>query len=213
MPENKFINNDFFELSGLFFKDLLENKSPWGSVANLKAYIEGLFASGRFSANFSDRKNVYVGKGTLVHPSVEITGPAIIGEGCEIRHGAFLRENCLIANNVIVGHAVEVKNSIILNNASIAHLNYVGDSIIGNYSNVAGGAILANYRLDKKNILIKFNDQAIDTKLIKFGAVVGDHSTIGVNSVLNPGTIIGKNSVVYPLKAVVGVYEEGSKIR
>lgn len=207
------INNDFFNLDEISFKDLLDGKTPWYSIANLKKYIEEIFSLKKLVPNYSASNPVFIGKNSSIHPSVEITGPAIIGNNCEIRHGAFLRDCCLIGNDVIIGHAVEFKNSIALNNSAVAHLNYIGDSIIGNNSNVSGGTILANYRLDKNNIQIKNGDERIDTDLLKFGSVIGDNSNIGVNCVLNPGTIIGKNTIVFPLKSVNGVYKENSIIK
>ncbi len=207
------INNDFFNLEDISFRDLLDGKTPWNSIAQLKKYIEEIFSSKKLLPNYGTDKLVFIGHNSKVHPSVEITGPAIIGNNCEIRHGAFLRDSCLIGDNVIIGHAVEFKNSIALNNCAAAHLNYIGDSIIGNNSNVSGGTILANYRLDKKNIQIKNGEEKIDTNLLKFGSVIGDNSNIGVNCALNPGTIIGKNSTVYPLKSVNGVYKESSIIK
>lgn len=206
-------NNNFFNLEEISFSDLLDNTSPWESIANLKKYIEQIFISKKIIPNYGTDKYVFIGENSRVHPSVEITGPAIIGSNCEIRHGAFLRDSCLIGNNVIIGHAVEFKNSIALNNCSIAHLNYIGDSIIGNNSNISGGTILANYRLDKRNVYIRSGEERIDTNLLKFGSVVGDNSNIGVNCVLNPGTIIGKNTIAFPLKSVKGVYKENSIIK
>lgn len=164
-------------------------------------------------AKILNKSDIKVGKNTKIHPSAVILGPAIIGDNCEIGPHAYLRENCLIGNNVKIGHAVEIKNSVILDGSKIAHLNYVGDSLIGSDVNISGGAIIANLRLDGKNIIIKTGDQQIKTNLRKFGAIVGDNSFIGVNAVLNPGTILGKNTKVYPLVSVVGTYEKDSTIK
>lgn len=212
MTDYNLLNNNLFDLDSSPFKELLYNKNPWESIADLSEFIENLFRSNKITANYKDKKNVFVGEGTLVHPTVDIVGPAIIGTNCDIRHTAYLRENCLIGDNVVIGHAVEVKHSIFLNSSAANHFCYIGDSIIGNHVNISGGAIFANLRLDKKKILIKYNNNKIDTGLNKFGSAIGDNSVIGVNSVLNPGTILGKNTFVFPLKSASGVYGENSKI-
>ncbi len=214
MDNNKFTNTIFFDISAFSLKEILTLPTPWETVSQIIPFIEKLFAEQKLKANYKDRKDVFVGEGTKIHPSVDIVGPAVIGSNCVINHAAFLREGAILGDNVHVGHAVELKHSIILNNTIIAHLNYIGDSVIGNNVNISGGAILANFRLDKQNILIKTQDgRRIDTRLQKFGAAVGDNTVIGVNSVINPGTVLGKNTVVFPLKSVSGVHEKNAVIK
>lgn len=196
------------------FEELLSYSLPWESISQIIPFIQEAFAGSRFTGNYKDRSDVFIGEGTKIHPSVDIVGPVIIGKNCIIDHVALLRNGCIIGDDVHIGHAVEIKHSIILNNTIIAHLNYVGDSIIGNNVNISGGAILANFRLDKQNISIKTQDgNKIDTLLQKFGAVVGDNTIIGVNSVINPGTLLGKNTVVFPLKSVSGIHENNAVIK
>lgn len=211
--EENFKNHNFFDSSNFPYKDILEDGTPWNSISLMTAYIIQLFSNGTLTPNYQNKQYVFVGEGTIIHPSVEIEGPTIIGNNTQIKHSAYLREGCIIGNNVIVGHSVEIKHSILLNNCMIAHLSYIGDSIIGNNANISGGAILANYRLDKKNISIKTEQGEISTGLQKFSSAVGDGSVVGVNSVLNPGTILGKNSIVYPLKSVSGFHSANSEIK
>jgi NDP-sugar pyrophosphorylase family protein len=210
---NNFSNNYFFDIDKFAYKEIFAT-TPWETVANILPFIKKTFASLKLSPNYKNRPDVHIGEGTIIHPSVEIQGPAIIGDNCKISHAAFLREGCIIGDNVHIGHAVEVKHSLILNNSIIAHLNYIGDSIIGNNVNISGGAILANFRLDKKNIAIKTEDnKKIDTGLNKFSAAIGDDSVIGVNSVINPGTLLGRGVVVFPLKSVSGVHKNNATIK
>ena len=214
MKSSAFRINDFFDTSEFPYLAIFENADfAWDSLKKTGIFIEEQFKNGKLNKNYQKDKNIFIGKGTRVEHGALIKGPAIIGENCVIEHGSFIRENCVIGNNVHVGHGTEVKNSIILNSASIAHLNYVGDSIIGNNVNISGGAIIANFRFDKRSVLIKIGSKKIDTGLNKFGAIVGDNSVIGVNSVLNPGTILGKNTAVYPLVSVRGVHKNNEIIK
>lgn len=214
MENNNFANTNFFNTSAFSLKEILNYPTPWESVSQIIPFIQKLFTEQKFRANYQDKKDVFIGEGTKIHPLVDIDGPAIVGKNCVISHAAFLRGGCIIGDNVHIGHAVELKHSIILNGSIIAHLNYVGDSIIGNNANISGGAILANFRLDKQNISVKTTDgRRIDTGVQKFGAAVGDNSVIGVNSVINPGTFLGKNTIVFPLKSVSGVHENNAVIK
>lgn len=162
-------------------------------------------------------KNIFEGVEIVweIIPKIEkfTKGKLIKGKNCKIAKSAFIRGGVILGDNVIVGHAVELKNCIIMNNTNIAHLNYIGDSIVGEYVNIGGGAMLANFRLDAKPVHIKHKENKISTNLEKFGAVIGDNTKIGVNAVLNPGTILGKNCQVYPLTSVIGYHPDDSTIK
>jgi NDP-sugar pyrophosphorylase family protein len=208
---------EFFELSDLYFGDIFSSVSyVWEPLRFIDKYIKETIEKGLLPSGFSRYKNkedVFIGEGSVIDKSAKILGPAIIGRNCVIAHAAFLRENCLLGDNVKIGHAVEAKNSIVLNHSSIAHLNYVGDSIIGNNVNVGGGAIFANLRFDKKEVVVKYENTKIPTTLGKFGAIIGDNSNIGVNAVLNPGTILGRGTIVFPLARVFGLHKDYEVIK
>ena len=210
----KFTPGTFFDFSKVSFGDLFGNvKFTWEILPLIEEYILIKFKTKKIVSNYKKNKNVFVGKNSFVAKGALIKGPAIIGKNCYIEEGCLIRENCIIGDNVHIGHGVEVKNSAVLNNTAIAHLNYVGDSIIGSNVNISGGAIIANFRLDKHTVLVNTGKEKIDTGLEKFGAVIGDGTVIGVNSVINPGTILGKNCVVYPLTSVSGIYKDKEKIK
>ncbi|OGH18827.1 MAG: hypothetical protein A3F31_04600 [Candidatus Levybacteria bacterium RIFCSPHIGHO2_12_FULL_38_12] len=212
--DTTFFTEDFFDTSDFPFADLfVKDKKAWEVLGRLQEYIISLFENGVVQENYQGKKHVYIGEGTEIFDGAFVTGPCIIGKNSIIGHSAFLRENCVIGDSVHIGHGVEVKNSLMFNGSCAAHLNYIGDSIIGNKVNIAGGAILANFRFDQKPISIKHKEKIIETGLTKFGAIIGDSSQIGVNAVLNPGTILGKGCLLYPLTSVRGVYEQNSIIK
>ncbi|MCL4354861.1 UDP-N-acetylglucosamine diphosphorylase [Patescibacteria group bacterium] len=198
---------DFCDTSSFSHSNIFKKKdNAWEVIPEIKNYLEEQFKKGAIKANYKKSNNVFIGKGTTIMDGVVIKGPAIIGENCFISSSVLIRENCLIGNDVTIGHACEIKNSILLNNSTAAHFNYIGDSIIGNNVNLAGGAIVANLRLDKKPVTINLGHKKISTNLLKFGAIIGDNCNIGANAVLNPGTILGKDSVVFPLISVSGLH-------
>lgn len=195
---------EFFDLDNISFSDLFKNLNyPWEALRNMQSYLDSKI----------NTENIVIGEGTVVEKDAVIKGKAIIGKNCLIGNAVLLRGNCILGDNVQIGHGVELKNIIVLSNSSIAHLNYVGDSIVGNNVNVSAGAIVANLRLDKQEILVNVQDEKVNTGLNKFGAIIGDGCTIGVNSVLNPGTILGKNCVVYPLTFVKGSHANNEIIK
>jgi UDP-N-acetylglucosamine diphosphorylase / glucose-1-phosphate thymidylyltransferase / UDP-N-acetylgalactosamine diphosphorylase / glucosamine-1-phosphate N-acetyltransferase / galactosamine-1-phosphate N-acetyltransferase len=170
--------------------------------------------------HFLKMQGIFIGKGTLLEPTVFIKSPAIIGSNCEIRHGAYLRGNVIVGNDTVIGHATEVKNSVFMNHSKAGHFSYVGDSIVGNYVNLGAGVKLANLEFhnleEKKNNIkktIKYGE-IIDTERNKLGAIIGDGGEVGCNSATSPGVILGKNCIVYPATNVrKGFYPPNSRIK
>lgn len=155
-------------------------------------------------------ENVWVHKTAKIFDSAYLTGPCIIGERSEVRHGAFIRGSVIVGNDCVVGNSAELKNSILFDEVHVPHYNYVGDSILGYRVHLGAGAITSNIKSDKTTVFVHDGKQNIDTGLRKFGALIGDNTEIGCNTVLNPGTIIGRNCTIYPLSNVRGVIEENS---
>jgi NDP-sugar pyrophosphorylase family protein len=127
-----------------------------------------------------------------------IKGPAIIGKNCQIRHGAYLRENVIIGDNCVLGNSSEIKNSLLFNGAQVPHFNYVGDSILGGKVHLGAGVICSNLKSLPGNVTVMVDGQPRDTGLRKFGALIGDGAEVGCNSVLNPGSILGRGAIIYP---------------
>jgi NDP-sugar pyrophosphorylase family protein len=143
-----------------------------------------------------------------------IKGPAIIGDGTEIRQGAYVRGDCFVGGGCVIGHVTELKHSILMDGAKAGHFAYIGDSILGVDVNLGAGVKLANLAFAKGNVTIRTKDSVIDTGRRKFGAILGDGVQAGCNSVTNPGVLVGYGSVVAPLVSVPpGIYRPHSVIR
>ena len=197
-----FAPDQFLDLSqtehGLLFEDV---EHVWQALPKIAAYLQfrlkpailGKLIGKPFISNA-----VYIGKGTIVEHGAMIKGPAWIGENCEIRNGAYIRENDILGDGVVAGNSSEFKNCLVFNDAEVPHYNYVGDSILGHKAHLGAGVILSNVRLDRAPISVTTADGAVKTGLRKFGAVIGDRSEIGCNAVLSPGSLIGRSCIVYP---------------
>lgn len=140
--------------------------------------------------------SVFIHKTVILPPICVLRGPAYIGAHTEIRPFAYLREHSVIGENCVIGNSTEIKNAILLNHVQVPHFNYVGDSVLGNYSHLGAGVILANLRLDQAEVKLVLNGEKISTGRRKFGTILGDHAEIGCNSVLNPGCVVAKNCKV-----------------
>lgn len=127
-----------------------------------------------------------------------IKGPVIIGPNAFVAANAYLRGGVFIANDCIVGPSCELKTTFMFSGSKIAHLSFVGDSIIGSRANIEAGAIIANYRneLEDKLIRIQSNGQVIETGVDKFGALIGDDARVGANAVIAPGALLDKKTIV-----------------
>ncbi|MBC7368604.1 MAG: UDP-N-acetylglucosamine diphosphorylase [Undibacterium sp.] len=147
---------------------------------------------------------VYIHPTVKLPPYATIIGPVWIGEGTEIRPGAFLRGNVIVGADCVLGNACEFKNCLLMDGAQVPHFSYVGDSILGNGAHFGAGVICSNLRLDQKPIIVRGPDMVYETGLRKFGAIVGDHAEVGCNAVLNPGTLLGPRALVMPTMAFSG---------
>lgn len=202
---------NLYNLDETIAKDVFEGcLYPWEVLPKIKDFIINLGESLNKEEYDKVGENVWIAKSAKVAESAYINGPAIIGKNAEIRHCAFIRGNAIVGENAVVGNSTELKNVILFNNALVPHYNYVGDSILGYKSHMGAGSITSNVKSDKKLVIVKNDDEKIETGLKKFGAMIGDNVEVGCGSVLNPGTVIGKNTNIYPLSSVRGVVKENS---
>jgi NDP-sugar pyrophosphorylase family protein len=176
---------------------------PWTLLDKIVKIIEEIAERGGYTEL---EKGIYIGEETKIDSRAVIKGPALIGNRCEVRPGAYLREDVIICDHCIIGNSTEIKKSILFEHVQAPHFNYIGDSILGNYAHLGAAVILSNVRLDKKPVRIRLPDGSpIPTGLEKFGAIIGDGAEIGCQCLLNPGTVLEKNLAFYP-KSIIGGY-------
>lgn len=183
-------------------EEIISYKYPWKILSVLRDLICE-YGDGLSTVEY-DREDtdIWIHKKSKIAKSAYLKGPLIIEEGAEIRHCAYIRGGVLIGKNAVVGNSTEIKNSILFDEVQAPHYNYIGDSLLGYRVHLGAGVILSNLRLDKENIIVKTEDEQIDTGLRKMGAIIGDFSEIGCGSVINPGRILMKNTIVLPLSSV-----------
>ena len=202
---------NLYDLTQTIAAPLFEGATyPWELLPKISAFIIEL--GNRLPEDKYEKRgeNVWIAKSATVFPTAYINGPCIIDEDTEVRHCAFIRGNALVGKHCVVGNSTELKNVILFNNVQVPHYNYVGDTILGYKSHMGAGSITSNVKSDKKLVVVKSENEAIETGLKKFGAMLGDNVEVGCGSVLNPGTVIGPNSNIYPLSSVRGIVPAGS---
>ena len=198
----------FFNLEHFSYKSLFLSRAPvWETLRHFATSIH-LLSLGQIdvpippSTFLTHSEVISIGKGTVIEQGVVIQGPCVIGQNCTIRQGAYIRGPVLIGDRCIIGHASEIKSSILLNDCKVPHFNYVGNSILGNHVNLGAGAICANVRLDRQEVVVQIEEIRYKTGMQKFGGILGDGSQIGCHSVINPGILLRKNSRLRPLTSV-----------
>jgi bifunctional UDP-N-acetylglucosamine pyrophosphorylase/glucosamine-1-phosphate N-acetyltransferase len=183
---------------------------PWDSISANEYLLKRVEPQnlGEIEDNVIIKGMVSIGKNTVVRSGSYILGPVIIGQNCEIGPNCYIRPYTSIGDGCHIGSAVEVKNSIIMKGSKVPHHNYVGDSIIGEGCNFGAGTMIANLRLDKKNI----RTANIDTKRRKLGAMIGDRVETGINACINAGSMIGSDTHIGPGAKASGVIPPDSRL-
>ncbi|MCK5809226.1 UDP-N-acetylglucosamine pyrophosphorylase [bacterium] len=208
----KFID-DFIKLEQTICGDLFDTVDyPWEALPLIGEYILRVGPTLKGYELFGD--NIWVGEGVSIAQTASVSGPAIIGAGTEIRHGAYIRGNVIIGEKCTIGNSTEVKSAFLANSVQTPHFNYVGDTIMGYKSHIGAGVILSNVRSLPGTVIVTLpNGTRLDTGLRKFSALIGDGVEVGCNAVLNPGTIVGRGSVIYPLTSVRGCIKEKVRVK
>lgn len=206
MELNKSVEiKELFDCKTPYLISLFEKyKYPWEILPEIKNYIMGLIENG-IDGYEEISEGVLVGKNVKIYPTAVIEAPAIIGEGTEIRPGAFIRGSVITGANCVIGNSTELKNCVMLDKVQVPHYNYVGDSVLGNHAHMGAGSICSNLKSDGKPVVIH-GDTDYETGLRKIGGILADGADVGCGCVLNPGTVIGKNTSVYPLTSLRGVF-------
>jgi bifunctional UDP-N-acetylglucosamine pyrophosphorylase / glucosamine-1-phosphate N-acetyltransferase len=131
---------------------------------------------------------------TVVRAGAEV-GPHAVVDDAEIGPGAtvgpfsYLRPGTYLGAGVKVGAFVEVKNSRIAERTKVAHLSYIGDADIGEDSNIAAGAITANFRPElpdggKHRTVIGRNVHTGSDNVFVAPVEIGDDAWIGAGSTI-----------------------------
>ena len=175
---------------------------PWQITTGSEDHVSLLL--GALGPEYRKIGNVAVHESARVEDGAVLKGPLIIGPGCFVAAGAYLRGGCWLEADNIIGPSCELKSSFLFRGTKLAHFNFVGDSILGAACNIEAGAIVANYRNEQADPKIAFwrNGQLLETYAMKFGVLAGDGLKIGANAVVAPGAIFDPATIIPRLALV-----------
>jgi UDP-N-acetylglucosamine diphosphorylase / glucose-1-phosphate thymidylyltransferase / UDP-N-acetylgalactosamine diphosphorylase / glucosamine-1-phosphate N-acetyltransferase / galactosamine-1-phosphate N-acetyltransferase len=173
------------------------DQEPWEMVAQSEAVVRALLAE-LPAHEFTVTGEVAIHHSATVEPGSVLKAPLVLGAGCFVAAGAYLRGGNWVAENCIFGPGSELKSSFVFAGTKLAHFNFVGDSVLGENVNFEAGSIVCNYRNERssKDILVRVGSALHHTGKEKFGALVGDGSRIGANAVIAPGAILLPGTVI-----------------
>lgn len=173
-----------------------EELAPWELTLQAERILRD--AQDRLNDTYIVEETIAVHKSATIETGAILKGPVIIGPNCFVAANAYLRGGVYLGPDCIVGPSCELKSTFMFARSKIAHLSFVGDSIIGSEVNIEAGAVIANYRneLEDKIIRIQAGQKTVDTNIEKFGALIGDRARIGAHAVIAPGALIEPGFIV-----------------
>ncbi len=201
----------FFEKQGIYppvWEALCKEETPWGILSKIPELLSKVGTWGEKTGLFIQREpGIWVGRDAEISRAATLIAPLVVGGGCVIRPGAYLRGNVILGEACVIGNSTEVKNAILFGGCKAPHFNYIGDSVLGARSHLGAGVIVSNVRLDQKEVTAYWESR-VATGLKKAGALIGDGAEIGCHTVINPGTAVGRGIRVPPLSSLRGMVRQ-----
>lgn len=174
-------------------------KFPWNVLDIMEYFLHNHMKPYRgenviIKPNVIIEGNVYIEDNVKIFENTKITGPCFIGRDTIIGNNNILRDSA-VGRGCVTGFNTDITRSYIGDNCWF-HTNYVGDSVLEENISMGSGAVLANLRLDEREIHSVVKGNRKTTTKNKLGAVIGKNVRIGVNASVMPGVKIGQDSFV-----------------
>jgi mannose-1-phosphate guanylyltransferase/phosphomannomutase len=108
-------------------------------------------------------KNIWIGEGTQIDPSVHIRGPVVLGRNCRIKKRVSISELSCIGDNSIIEDEAALTRSIVWDNVYVGRRSRINEGCI-----CSQGTLNANV-------------------VVSEGAILGEKSHVGQGAVIHPG--------------------------
>ena len=144
------------------------------------------------------RGPITIGARTRICPGAHLVGPLAIGSDCLVGNLAMIRGPASIGNGTRIGFATEIKNAIIAENVTIGPQCFVADSKLETGVYLGAQVRTSNHRLDKKNVTVMVDGEAVDSGLEKLGCLIGANAALGIQVIILPGRVIAPDSIFAP---------------
>jgi len=118
----------------------------WSDVGGLVPYIKANYDAMQgtvriFIPGKKVSSSVWVGKNCEIDKTVKFEGCVIVGDRCEIRSGAYLKD-VVLGDRCVVSHGANLEGSIIWSDSYISHNTRVFKSVIGNWCHIGEGVMV-----------------------------------------------------------------------
>ena len=179
---------------------------PWdilslnGAVlSRIKSSMGGTVETGVFL-----KGQVVVGEDTVLRSGTYITGPVVIGSGCDIGPNVCLMPATSIGDNVVIASFTEVRNSVISDDVSIGAGGIISDSVIGR-----GCVIKGRFTAGSGQSEVRIGGES---PLVNVGAMLGEDCRLESGVVTQPGVIVGNYCQVQAAKVLGGQLPDRSLV-
>jgi UDP-N-acetylglucosamine diphosphorylase/glucosamine-1-phosphate N-acetyltransferase len=171
---------------------------PWDILSLNDAVLRRMEASlgGTIEVGVSLKGRVSVGEDTVIRSGSYISGPVVIGCGCDIGPNVCIMPGTSIGDNVVISPFTEMKNSVIGNDVSIGPGCIIDDSVIDK-----GCVIKGHFTASGGRSEVRINGES---PLVNVGAMLGEDCNLDSNVVAQPGVIVGNYCQIQRQKLISG---------
>ncbi len=171
---------------------------PWDILSLNDVILQRMEASlgGNIEKGATLKGQVSVGEGTVIRTNSYVSGPVVIGSGCDIGPNVCIMPATSIGDNVVISPFTEIKNSVIGNDVNIGPGSIIEDSVIGK-----GCVIKGRFTAFGGKSEVRVNGES---PLVEVGAIIGEDCNLGNDVVAQPGVIVGNYCQIQMLKLLSG---------
>jgi len=161
------------------------------------------------------QKDVYIGRGAVLHPMVVIDaseGPVYIDEEAEIHPFTRIEGPCYIGKKSILfgakcreGNSIgpvcrvggEIEESIIHGYSNKYHDGFLGHAYVGEWVNLGALTTNSDLKNDYSHVSVTLDGRRpIDTRSTKVGSLIGDHTKTSIGTLFNTGAYVGSMALI-----------------
>ena len=117
------------------------------------------------------KKKVVTGERCIIHPSAQISGPAVIGDNCVIGEDVKITGSVVIGSNCQISNSSVVNDCILWKSVHIEPFAHIKHSILANNSHIGSGCSVEQ-------------------------AVLGNNTIIGYGQKVKAGRLVSPNTIV-----------------
>jgi carbonic anhydrase/acetyltransferase-like protein (isoleucine patch superfamily) len=156
--------------------------------------------------------NVVLGRRCDVHPTAYLEN-SVVGDGVEIGarsvvRGSLIGKDTVIANNVnisysVIGERCNIRDRAcihysVLYPAAFVASSSLNHSFVGRDALIGYNAVLTDFRLDGRNVMVTKGGKPIDSGQTFLGGCLGHGVDVGSGAILAPGREVPNNTAVVP---------------